>query len=91
MHIENELLEFVTAREQEYDDVIEEYEEEVLVQEEFPGPPVTDAIDSAPAQGKPRCITCILIIMIYIYVVHLCCRNFYDTHIHIFISTHESY
>jgi hypothetical protein len=90
MHIENELLEFVTAGEQEYDDVIEEYEEEVLVQEEFPGPPVTDATDSAPAQDKPRCITRILIIMIYI-----CCafmlQEFYDTHMHIFISTHESY
>ena len=31
MHVENELLEFVTAGEQEYEEVIEEYEEEVLV------------------------------------------------------------
>jgi hypothetical protein len=31
MHIENELVEFVTTGEQEYDEVIEEYEEEVLV------------------------------------------------------------
>jgi hypothetical protein len=31
MHIENELVEFVTAGEQEYDEVIEEYEEEALV------------------------------------------------------------
>jgi hypothetical protein len=31
MHIENELVEFVTAGQQEYDEVIEEYEEEVLV------------------------------------------------------------
>jgi hypothetical protein len=30
MHIENELVEFVTAGQQEYDEVIEEYEE-VLV------------------------------------------------------------
>jgi hypothetical protein len=27
MHIENELMEFVTAGEQEYDEMIEEYEE----------------------------------------------------------------
>jgi hypothetical protein len=53
MHIENELVEFVTAGEQEYDEVIEEYEEEVLVQEEFPEPPVTDTANTAPAQGKP--------------------------------------
>jgi hypothetical protein len=31
MHIENELVEFVTAEQQEYDEVIEEYEEEVLI------------------------------------------------------------
>jgi hypothetical protein len=57
MHIENELAEFVTAGEQEYDKVIKEYKEEVLVQEEFPEPPVTDTSDSTPAQGKPGCIT----------------------------------
>jgi hypothetical protein len=53
MYIENELVEFVTTGEQEYDEVIEEYEEEVLVQEEFPEPPVTDTANTAPAQGKP--------------------------------------
>ena len=31
MHIENELVEFMTAREQEYEEMVEEYEEEVLV------------------------------------------------------------
>ena len=34
MHVENELVEFVTAGEQEYEEVIEEYEEyeeEVLI------------------------------------------------------------
>ena len=29
MHVENELVEFIPAREQEYEEVIEEYEEEV--------------------------------------------------------------
>ena len=60
MHVENELVEFMTAGEQEYEEVIEEYEEEVLVQEEVPEPSLTDLADNAPAQGKPRCITLIL-------------------------------
>ena len=57
MHVENKLVEFVTSGEQEYEDVIEEYEEEVLVQEEASEPPATDLADTLPAQGKPRCIT----------------------------------
>jgi hypothetical protein len=83
VHIENELVKFVTAGEQEYDQVIEEYEEEVLIQEEFPEPPVTNTSDSAPAQGKPPCITRILIIKIYIYIyIYIYCvfmlQEFYD-------------
>ena len=42
MHVENELVEFVTEGEQEYEEVIEEYEEEILIQEEVPEPPLTD-------------------------------------------------
>ena len=60
MHVENELVEFVTAGEQEYEEVIEEYEEEVLMQEEVLEPSLTDLADTSPAQGKPRCITLIL-------------------------------
>ena len=60
MHVDNELVEFVTTGEQEYDEVIEEYEEEILVQEDVPEPSVADFADTAPAQGKPRCITLIL-------------------------------
>ena len=56
MHIEDEPLEIVTFGEQEYDEVVEEYEE-ILVQEDVPKPPVTDFADTAPTQGKPRCIT----------------------------------
>ena len=52
MHVENELVEFVTAGEQKY-------EEEVLVQEEVPEPSLTDLADNPPAQGKPWCITLI--------------------------------
>ena len=50
----------MTTGEQEYEEVIEEYEEEILVQEEVPEPPLTDRADTAPAQGKPRCVTLIL-------------------------------
>ena len=59
MHVDNELVEFVTADEQEYEEVIEEYEEEVLVQEGVPEPSVADFADTPPVQGKPRCITLI--------------------------------
>ena len=31
MHIDNELVEFVTVGEQEYEEIIEEYEEEILI------------------------------------------------------------
>jgi len=60
MHIENEPLEIVTFGEQEYDEVVKEYEEEILVQEDVLEPPVTDFANTAPTQGKPRCITLIL-------------------------------
>ena len=49
MHVENELVEFAIAGEQEYEEVIKEYEEEVLVQEEVPEPSLTDWADTTPA------------------------------------------
>jgi hypothetical protein len=61
MHIENELVEFAILGEREYDEVIKEYEEEVLVQEEAQELPLTNAINTVPAQDKPRCITLILL------------------------------
>ena len=72
MHVKNELVEFVTTGEQEYEEVIEGYEEEVLVQEEASKPPTTDIADNPPTQGKSRCITLILNNhWIYICDVHL--------------------
>ena len=56
MHVENELAEIVTIGDHEFKEIVEEYEEEILVREEIPEPP-TDSVDTAPAQGKPRCIT----------------------------------
>ena len=43
MHIENESAEIVTTGEHEFEEIIEEYEEEV------PEPPLTDAVDTTPA------------------------------------------
>jgi glutathione synthase/RimK-type ligase-like ATP-grasp enzyme len=42
------LVEYVTTVDQEYEKIVEEYEEEVLVQE-FLEPPMTDIADATPA------------------------------------------
>ena len=57
MHVDNELVEFVPVGKQEYEEIIEKYAEEILVQEGAPEPSVADFVDTPPAQGKPRCIT----------------------------------
>ena len=73
MHVDNKLVEFVPAGEQEYEEVIEEYKEETLVHEGAPEPPATDFADTLPTQGKPRCITLILFDpYIYICVCVMC-------------------
>jgi hypothetical protein len=59
MHVENDLVEFGTADDQEY-------KEEIFVSEEFQEPPVTDIADLAFAQGKPRCMTRIFDNQLYI-------------------------
>ena len=60
MHIDHELVDFVPVDEPEYNEMIEEYEEEILVQEGAPELFGADLTDPSPAQGKPRCITRIL-------------------------------
>ena len=69
MHVDHELVEFMPVDEQEYEEVIEEYEEEILVQEGALKPFGADLTDPSPAQGKPRCITPILWITEYIYIM----------------------
>ena len=59
MHVEDELVEIVTISDHEFEEIVEEYEKEILIQEEVPEPPLTDSADTAPTQGKPRCITLI--------------------------------
>ena len=56
MHVENELVEIETLDDREFGEIVEEYEEILVV----PESPSTDSADTAPAQGKPRCITSIL-------------------------------
>ena len=80
MHIENKLAEIVTIRDHEFEEVIEEYEEEILVQKEVLEPPLTDSANTAPAQGKPRCITSIF----HTHRIYMCCafmlqENFVET------------
>ena len=67
MHVGHELVEFVPIDDQEYEEVIE-YEKEILVQEGAPEPVGVDLTDPLPVQGRPRCITPILMITEYIYI-----------------------
>ena len=48
MHIENESVEIVTTGEHEFEEIIEEYEEEILMQEEVLELPLIDSADTAP-------------------------------------------
>ena len=57
IYVDNELVEFVPVDEQDYEEIIEEYEEEVLVQEGALKSFVVDCVDPPPTQGKPWCIT----------------------------------
>jgi hypothetical protein len=66
MHVDHEEVEYVAVEEQDYEEVIEEYEKEIFIPEEFQEPPKTDTSDFAAAQGKPRCITLIFANLIYI-------------------------
>ena len=59
MHVDHELVEFVPVKERDYEEVIEEYEEEILVQEGALEPFGADLADPSPAQDKPQCITLI--------------------------------
>ena len=49
MHTDHELVEFVPVDEQEYEEVIEEYEEEILVQEGALEPFDADFADPSPS------------------------------------------
>jgi hypothetical protein len=80
MHVDHEAVEYVVVEEQDYEEIVEEYVEEIFMSEEFQEPPVSDTSDLAPAQGKPQCITHNFYnhyVDIYIYMCDaLRCRNF---------------
>jgi hypothetical protein len=86
IHVDHEIVEYVAVEEQDYEEIVKEYEEEVFVPEEFQEPPVTDATDLAPAQGKPQCITRIF----NNHYIYICVcgaftwQGFYDTHLYIY-------
>ena len=87
MHVDNELVEFVTVGEQEYEEVIEEYEEEVLVQEGVSEPSVADFADTSPTLGKPRFITSIFTTK---YIYTWCAfklQVFYKNYVHKYIHS----
>ena len=74
MHVDHELVEFVPVDKHDYEEVIEEYEVEILMQEGAPEPFGANFVDPPPAQGKPRCIIPIFewlfnIYMMCIYVI----------------------
>ena len=84
MHVDHELVEFMPVDEQEYDEVIEEYEEEILVQEGAQEPVGANPTDPSPAQGKPRCITLFLMITEYIWCAFML-QVFYGNYLHKYI------
>ena len=53
MHVDNKLVEFVPTDEQEYEEIIEEYEEEILVQEGAPKPSIADFVDARLPKANP--------------------------------------
>ena len=90
MHIDNQLVEFVAVGELEYEEIIEESKEEILIQEEALEASVAHFVDTLPAQGKPRCITPIFEWSLNIYDAHLRYRHFMKTTCKD-ILTYESY
>ena len=58
MHIGDVAIDFLPDMELEYEEAIEEYEEEVLV-DGVPETPVDFFVDPVQNQGKPWCITSI--------------------------------
>ena len=90
MHVDHELVDFMPVSEPEYDEVIEEYEEEIFTQEEAQEPVGADPADPAPAQGKPRRITPIFNNhRIYMMCIYITCIFMETTCINRF--TYESY
>jgi hypothetical protein len=80
MHIENESAKIMTIGEHEFEEIVKEYEEEILMHEEVPKTLLTDTVDTTPVQGKLRCITLIF----DNHHIYVCCafilQEFYENH-----------
>ena len=83
MHVDHELVEFMPIDKQDYEEVIAEYEEEILMQKGAPEPFGADFADPPPAQGKPRCITPTVCSLNYICALSF--KELNETHLHIYI------
>ena len=82
MYVDHELVEFMPVDDQEYKEVIEEYEEEILMQEGASEPAGADLANLSPAQGKLRCITLFLNDQwIYIWYAFML-QAFYGNYMH---------
>ena len=79
MYVENELVETVITDDCKFEEIVEEYEEEILVQEEVPESLLIDSADTMPAQDKPRCITPYFFNHCLYILCALCYRNFMET------------
>ena len=53
MHVDHELVEFMPVDEQDYDEVIKEYEEEILMQEGAPEPFVLTLLTRRLPKASP--------------------------------------
>ena len=82
MYVEKELAKIVTSGDQEFEEIVEEYEEKILVQEKVLEPPPTDSADTAPAQGKPRCITFIFYNHCFYMLCAFTLQECYVNHMH---------
>ena len=68
LHIGDLATDFIADVEPEYEEIIEEYEEEVLV-DGVPEAPADFSADPVQNQGKPRCITPMFQLTCY-YVIY---------------------
>ena len=48
------MVKIETTDDHEFKEIVKEYEEEIIVREDVPEPPMTDSADTVPTQGKPR-------------------------------------
>ena len=53
MHIENKSVEIVTTGDHEFEEIVEEYEEEIIVQEEVPEPPLLTQLTPRLPKASP--------------------------------------